>query len=122
MKNGGGHNAKKIYRAENKPASDSTWTFDEGKGSFSILVLRKIVNGSVKNFVLNCDVHTENTDPSSSNWRIRYIYSIIGFADLNGDGKMEIISSGQYYEGKFYEIFEVNKDSAKSVLVRGMGE
>lgn len=35
------------------------------------------------------------------------VYEITGVADLNGDGKMEITVSSQYYEGASYGVYEI---------------
>lgn len=110
-----------VLYAENKKTNKNDWPFDERKGCFSILVLRKIVNGSVENYVLRCDVHPEETDPDGLNRRLRYIFPIVGFADLNGDGKIELVSSWQYYEGISYEVFEIFDDGVKSVVANGYG-
>lgn len=71
--------------------------------------------------ILQCDIHSKKTDPNEINRRIRYIFPVVGFVDLNGEGKIELISTCQYYEGISYEVFEIFDDEVKSVLANGYG-
>jgi hypothetical protein len=79
-------------------------------GDYSFILLRKVVNGKAKNFVLSGDfvAKASNADAPSE-------YKISGIADLNGDGKMEIIVYARYYEGNWVEVFEMKNDNIASV-------
>ena len=40
---------------------------------------------------------------------------------LNGDGKMEIVVFGEYYEGAFSSVYEISGNKAAKVLETGCG-
>jgi len=110
-----------VLYAENVRA-EGEWAFAEEQGCFSILILIKTVNGAPQNFVLRRDVHLQSSSIDGSGYRqLREIYPILGFADLNGDGKMELITGAHYYEGYGYEVFEIFDFGAMPVLWNGFG-
>lgn len=87
-------------------------------GDYSLVLLRKIINGKVQNMVLSGEFVTKNISFGAPNH-----YEISSIADLNGDGKMEIIIYGKYYEGHWAEAFEMigNKPARVKMLAAGCG-
>jgi len=77
---------------------------------FSFTLLRKIVNGKVQNILIEGEFF-----PKSRNEYDSYDFSISSIADLNGDGKMEIINYGAYYEGNGTKVFEIIGNKAVEV-------
>lgn len=73
-------------------------------GDYSIIFMRKVVQGDVETAVLaESIVLDEETFPES--------FRVGSVADMSGDGKMEIIVSSAYFEGLAVEVFEyVNDD------------
>jgi hypothetical protein len=73
-------------------------------GDYSIIFMRKVVQGDVETSVLaESIVLDEETFPET--------FRVGAVADLSGDGKMEIIVSSAYFEGLAVEVFEyVNDD------------
>lgn len=67
-------------------------------GDYSLLLLRSVINGKVNTQVLAEDVAL-NTSRDINAPRMNLRFSLEGIADLNGDGKMELITSESYYEG-----------------------
>jgi hypothetical protein len=82
---------------------------DAKVGDYSFVMLRKIVAGE---FIKN---ETDYGIPSS--------FEISAIADLNGDGKMEIILYGEYYEGHSAWAVEMkgNKPTGIEILSIGCG-
>ncbi|MGL5437641.1 MAG: hypothetical protein ACRDBO_20015 [Lachnospiraceae bacterium] len=109
-----------ILYAENKRKSDAEWDYDVSKGCFSLLVLRKIVGGEVENHVIYYDVHANDYDPDSTDFQYRLHFSAVGFVDVNGDGKLELVGSLRYYEGLLYDVFVISDEDAKQVIVNGI--
>ena len=85
-------------------------------GDYSFILLRKIVNGKVQNILVGGDFITKNIDFGAPNE-----VKLSTIADLNGDGKMELIIYGRYYEGHWVEIIEVKGNSPTKVLETGCG-
>lgn len=71
-------------------------------GDYSFVMVRKAVGKNVTNHLLKGDFITKKVDfgaPTENH--------ISAIADLNGDGKLEIVLYGSYYEGEFASAFEM---------------
>ena len=44
-------------------------------------------------------------------------YEVSAIADLNGDGKMELVIYCQYYEGNWVETYEIKSGKLSSVKI-----
>ena len=88
------------------------------KGDYSFVLLRKIVGGKARNTIVTGDFVTKKIDFGAPG---KYLISSI--IDLNGDGKMEIIIYGSYYEGSWIEAYEMkgNKPAEIKALSAGCG-
>jgi hypothetical protein len=71
-------------------------------GDYSFVIVRKAVGKVVTDHLLEGDFVLKKIDFGAPNE-----YHISAIADLNGDGKMEIVLSGSYYEGDFAFAFEM---------------
>ena len=85
-------------------------------GDYSFVLVRKIVGKTVRNIVVAGDFIKRNIEFGAPN---QYVLSSI--ADLNGDGKMEIVIYGEYYEGSWAEIYEIKGNKPTKVLETGCG-
>ena len=72
-------------------------------GDYSIIFLRKVVENEVHTAVLGDSVITDEDDFLTS-------FAVGTVADLNGDGKMEIVVDSAYYEGLGVEVWEYADD------------
>ncbi len=85
-------------------------------GDFSLVLLRKLVDDEVQTAILYSAYQVE--EPEEYYWvRSR----LVGFGDFNGDAKLEIIVSSEYYEGAGLEVFEYVNDDLGPVLVMDSG-
>ncbi len=101
------------------------------KGQYSIIILRKIIDGEVKNIPVSYVIYTSDTifdvgdvdeyDYEYNNYSITYVDKIRSIADVNGDGKMEVIVDSRYYEGEFVIVYELQGDKMVDVLSNGWG-
>lgn len=73
------------------------------EGDYSIIFLRKVIQGEVQTAVLGESVITEPDGFLLS-------FTIGTVADLSGDGKMEIVVDSAYYEGLGVEVWEYVDD------------
>jgi len=86
-------------------------------GSYSLAILRKVVDVEVETAILGFYQVPADSEPTS------YIdqFRIAAVADLNGDGQMEIVVNDSYYEGYATTVYEwVNADLGP-VAVLGAG-
>jgi len=95
--------------------TDDYSRFSVQKGSYSILFVRKEINGVIENIVLKHDIHTRIVQPDD-NFEIRRLFGIYGFYDLNGNGKMEIVTLRMHYRGKGFDVWEVMEDAVDHVM------
>lgn len=115
-----GNYFKKAMEGE-EIAADGQQSADD----YSFVLLRKIVKGKPQNILIEGDFYPtrvlqigkypiklmeigESPMPS--------VYEITAIADLNGDGKMEIVLSVIYYEGNREVIFEIKNGKTVKVL------
>ncbi|MBO4318148.1 MAG: hypothetical protein J5855_07730 [Mailhella sp.] len=102
-----------------KPLSSGTGTPGLAKaGSYSVVLLRKVSGNSVVTIPLDL---TLITDVEKAETTVPCLHKIYCFADLNGDGVMEILTASDYYEGAFINVFEVKNTQVKAVLTGGFG-
>jgi hypothetical protein len=79
-------------------------------GDYAIVLVRKMVNGQVRNIFLVKDVRrTANAGPLVRG------YHLSAIADLNGDGVMEIVLYDAYHEGSASHVIQIN--GAKPMFV-----
>lgn len=90
-------------------------------GDYSIAFMRKVVDGEVQSVILGKYVVEP---PLDDHWIVALeIFRIGAVADLNGDGRMEVVVNGAYYEGAWTTIYDyINDDlGAWPVLEVGCG-
>lgn len=87
----------------------------EAPGSYSIVLLRRVVGGKVETDLIAGDFYVK--DKSSP----AYLYEIPGVLDLNGDGKVEVIVHSHYYEGSETTIYDCSSGKCNAVLSVGCG-
>ncbi|MEP7037653.1 MAG: hypothetical protein ABI891_04870, partial [Acidobacteriota bacterium] len=75
------------------------------KGDYSLIVLRKLVGKTVKNIILTGEFVTKRITFGAPGK-----YELSAIADLNGDGRMEIVVYGKYYEGDWVETYETTNN------------
>ncbi len=84
---------------------------EQNAGDYSFALLRKTVNGKPQNILLGGDFFTKRGEYDPPNER-----EIAAIADLNGDGKMEIVLETFYYEGSWQQVFETSGGKISKVL------
>lgn len=85
-------------------------------GDYSIVMLRKVINGKVQTIMLDEEYHPKYTQFSAPNE-----YDLSAVLDLNGDGVMEIVVAGAYYEGNWKIVYSIQGKRAVDVLSCGCG-
>ncbi|HEY0603336.1 MAG TPA: VCBS repeat-containing protein [Herpetosiphonaceae bacterium] len=85
-------------------------------GDYSLVVLRKVVNGKVQTIPLAEEYHLKSIEFAAPN-----TFTVPAIADFNGDGKMEIMLNWSYYEGSGAELYTVQGTKVTQVLSSGCG-
>ena len=83
-------------------------------GDYSLVFLRKVVQGKVVTRIITGEYY-----PKAKKFNAPAEHRVIGVLDLNGDGILEIVLSGRYYEGDWVEAYRV--DGAKIIKLFSMG-
>jgi hypothetical protein len=83
-------------------------------GDYSLVFLRKLVKGLVVTKIITGEYY-----PKAKEFSGPSEHRIIGVLDLNGDGILEIVLSGRYYEGEWVEAYRVQ--GAKIIQLFSMG-
>lgn len=91
------------------------------KGNYSLLLMRKVTGGKAVNMALHQNIALEDNDLGHDSWAPPAFHKIYQFADVNGDGVMEVIVGEDHYEGVSYQILEIKDGQARSVLNAGWG-
>jgi hypothetical protein len=83
----------------------------QSAGDYSFALLRKIIGGKPQNVLIDGEFFTRQGEYDPPNLR-----EISPIADLNGDGKMEIVLDVSYYEGRWTEVYELRQNKLAKVL------
>jgi len=100
-------------------ATNADATIPEFKeNTYSLVLFRRLIAGKVVTTPLYQHYYHENISgqaDSPSGYMVTHI------VDIDGDGKMEVLLNGRYYEGIWYEIYKLETDGLKKVLSAGIG-
>lgn len=89
--------------------------------SYSMVIIRQI-EGGVRNRIIDEYITMKHTGPDVADWKPPYLHRVEAFADLNGDGHMEIILCQKMYEGLEYDVYQQQRNSNwKPVLSNAFG-
>ncbi|MGN0918820.1 MAG: hypothetical protein ACI4NO_06725 [Oxalobacter sp.] len=94
---------------------------DANPKSYSLAIVRQIENGVVKEHILDSYISLKGSSPANMDWQPPHLFKIEAFADLNGDGSMEIILTDMMYEGLSHNVYYHNNNNWKCVLSNGFG-
>ena len=89
-------------------------TPDARAGDYSLVFLRRVVQGKVVTKIITGEYY-----PQAKKFTAPSEHRIIGVLDLNGDGSLEIVLSGRYYEGDWVDAYRV--DGTKIIKLFSMG-
>lgn len=85
-------------------------------GEYSLILLRKMVKGKVQTSLLTGEAFAKDKVFSAPN-----IVKVGGVFDLDGDGKMEIVVQGHYYEGSWTTVYSAMGGTIKTLATSGCG-
>jgi hypothetical protein len=88
---------------------------EQSVGDYSFVLLRKMVGRKWQNILISGEFFTKSF-VQSGEYGPPNSHKITALADLNGDGKMEIVMRSYYYEGHWNAVFELSKTKLNKVL------
>ena len=88
-------------------------------GDYSVVYLRKVIGDEVQQLVLRQSA-LQNLAPDEFGYL--EVFRVPAVADLDGDGQMEIVTQGFYYEGSWTEMWEyVENGQGEAVVALSVG-
>jgi hypothetical protein len=89
-------------------------------GSYSAVLLRRVISGKVETQVVEGEFHPKayqekGTDDDAS-FDAPNVYKVVAVLDLDGDSKMEVVVTSQYYEGGATTIYQCDPKEIKELL------
>jgi hypothetical protein len=85
-------------------------------GDYSVVFARKLVGGTVRTILLEQEYH-----PRASPNAVPNEYTLAGAWDLDGDGQLEIMVRGRYYEGDWTTLYRLRGTTAQELVSVGCG-
>jgi hypothetical protein len=85
-------------------------------GSYSMVILRRVVAGKVETQLVEGEFHPKAYVSDDASFNAPNVYKVIAVLDLDGDGKMEIVVRSDYYEGGATTIYRCNPKKIEELL------
>jgi hypothetical protein len=108
-----------LISATNYFSKDGSVPMRSPAGSYSMVLLRRVVVGKVETQLVEGEFHL-NAYPKAAQEEGRFdapnAYKVIGTFDVDGDGKLEIVIHSQYYEGGATTIYRCDPKKSEALL------
>jgi FG-GAP repeat len=108
-----------LISATNYFSNDERIPMRSPAGSYSMVLLRRVVAGKVETQLIVGEFYPE-AYPKAAQEEGRFdapnTYKVIAVLDLDGDGKMEIVVRSDYYEGGATTIYRCNPKKVEELL------
>lgn len=85
-------------------------------GSYSMVLLRRVVAGKVETQLVAGEFHPKAYVSHDASFDAPNAYQLIAVLDLDGDGKMEVVITSQYYEGGATTIYRCDPKKIEELL------
>ena len=106
-----------LISATNYFSKDARVPMRSPAGSYSMVLLRRVVAGKVEAQLVEGEFYPKATGYNAPN-----AYKVIATLDLDGDGKLEVVVASSYYEGEAITIYRCEaKKKVEALLSVGCG-
>jgi hypothetical protein len=85
-------------------------------GSYSFVLLRQVVSGVVQIKLIEGEFHPKAYSGAEENFDAPASYKVSAVLDVDGDGKMEVIVEGAYYEGGWTTVYRASAKKVEALL------
>lgn len=110
-----------LISATNYFSKDESVPMRSPAGSYSCVLLRRVVGGKVETQMFEGEFHPQAYVSKDDSFDAPSAYKVVAVLDLDGDGKMEIVVESKYYEGEATTIFHYDLKMYKALLTVGCG-
>jgi FG-GAP repeat len=107
--------------ATNYFSKDESVPMRSPAGSYSMVLLRRVVAGKVETQLVEGEFHPKAYVRKEDSFDAPNAYKVIATLDLDGDGKMEIVVGSNYYEGEETTIYRCDPKRCEALLSVGCG-
>ena len=109
-----------LISATNYFTNDGRLPMRSPAGSYSMVLLRRVVAGNVETQLVQGEFHPKAYPGKGSDEGASFdapnAYKVIGTFDLDGDGKLEIVIDSRYYEGSETSIYRYEPQKTETLL------
>lgn len=98
------------------PAGTDAVPSASSAGNYSFVLLRRVVKGKVETQVIAAEIY-----PKALEFNAPARYQVAAVLDLDGDGKMEVVLTGEYYEGAWMTVHRCTEAEVSELLSAGCG-
>ncbi len=105
-----------LISATNYFSKDNRVPMRSPAGSYSMVLLRRVVAGKVETQLVEGEFHPKAYVRKEDSFDAPNAYKVIATLDLDGDGKMEIVVGSNYYEGEEITIYRCDPKKVEALL------
>ena len=105
-----------LISATNYFCKDDSVPMRSPAGSYSMVLLRRVVVGKVQTQLVEGEFHPQACVRRDDSFDAPNVYKVIATLDLDGDGKMEIVVGSNYYEGEAITIYRCDPKKVEQVF------
>lgn len=105
-----------LISATNYFRKDESLPMRSPAGSYSMVLLRRVVAGKVETQLVEGEFHPKAYVRKGDSFDAPNAYKVIAVLDLDGDGKMEVVVGSNYYEGEEITIYRCDPKKVEALL------